>query len=340
MIRRALRRITFDHVAIAFIIVVTACLYYLAADALLHFAASSATDSHKPARADVVAPANGPHASAAPADGATVTSDRIADVFARIGYRLDTVRADGEVPRVFLASLPSDLSDIAVPERRKIMFIETALPLILHVNELIALDRERVIDLRDRVAAGRAISAADRTWLERAAAAYGLDRVDMDELVRRVDVIPPSLALAQSAEESGWGTSRFAQEGNALFGQRTWSDDGGLVPSQRGDGDSYRVAAFDQLMDGVKSYAFNLNSHPAYAELRRVRAQIRSRGETPDGYTLAGALTSYSERGADYINTIRFLMRENDLAAFDRAKLNAPELVNLIDHVKRGAPTS
>ena len=321
MIRRALRRITFDHVAIAFIIVVTACLYYLAADALLHFAASSATDSYKPARADVVAPANGPHASAAPADGATVTSDRIADVFARIGYRLDTVRADGEVPRVFLASLPSDLSDIAVPERRKIMFIETALPLILHVNELIALDRERVIDLRDRVAAGRAISAADRTWLERAAAAYGLDRVDMDELVRRVDVIPPSLALAQSAEESGWGTSRFAQEGNALFGQRTWNDDGGLVPSQRGDGDSYRVAAFDQLMDGVKSYAFNLNSHPAYDKFRRTRAAQRHDNDALDGFALAGTLGRYSERGLAYVRAVRTIIRRNALDVFDHARL-------------------
>ena len=321
MIRRALRRITFDHVAIAFIVVVTAGLYYAAAHALLQFAASSAADSRKPARADIVAPSDGPRASAAPADGATITSDRIADVFARIGYRLDTVRADGEVPRVFLTSLPSDLSDIAMPERRKIMFIETALPLILHVNELIALDRERVIDLRDRMAAGRAITDDERTWLERAAAAYGLDRLDMDELLRRIDVIPPSLALAQSAEESGWGTSRVAQEGNALFGQFTWSDNGGLLPDQRGDGVRYRIAVFDQLMDCVKSYALNLNSHPAYDKFRRTRAAQRHDNHALDGFALAGTLGRYSERRLAYVRAVRTIIRRNALDVFDHARL-------------------
>ena len=93
-----------------------------------------------------------------------------------------------------------------------------------------------------------------------------------------------------------------------------------------------------RVLDAVRAYVQNLNSHPAYAELRKVRAQMRAKGETPDGYTLAGALTSYSERGTDYIGTIRYLMKENDLGAFDHAKLNAPELVNLIDHVKQSTP--
>jgi len=335
MIRRALRKITFDHVAIAFIVVITAGIYYLAADALLRIAAAPTPGgSHNPARAHVAVPApataSGPHASAEPADGAAVTSDRIADAFARIGYRLDTVRADGEVPRVFLASLPSDLSDIAVPERRKIMFIETALPLILHVNEVIALDRERIVDLRDRMAAGRAISADDRTWLEREAAAYGLDRLDMDELVRRVDVIPPSLALAQSAEESGWGTSRVAQEGNALFGQFTWSDDSGLPPNQRGDGVRYRIAVFDQLMDCVKSYALNLNSHPAYDKFRRARAAQRHDGNALDGFALAGLLGPYSERGLAYVRAVRTIIRRNALDVFDHARLGGQVVTDTI----------
>ena len=101
---------------------------------------------------------------------------------------------------------------------------------------------------------------------------------------------------------------------------------------------AFKVKSFPWVLDAVRAYVQNLNSHPAYAELRRARAQMRASGQPVDGHALAGALTSYSERGADYINTIRYLMRENDLAAFDRAKLNAPELVNLIDHVKRPNP--
>src|SRR5690606_12194341 len=104
-------------------------------------------------------------------------------------------------------------------------------------------------------------------WLDRTAEAYGIDRTgpeDFAELLRRADTIPPSLALAQAAEESGWGTSRFAREGNALFGQRVWRGEDGIVPSDRADGETYRVAAFEHLIDGVKSYARNLNTHSAY----------------------------------------------------------------------------
>jgi Bax protein len=202
------------------------------------------------------------------------------------------------------------------------MFIETALPLILHVNEMIARDRARLVSLRARMANGETISDADQAWLRTEADAYGLDHVDMDELMLRVDVIPPSLALAQSAEESGWGTSRFAQEGNALFGQRIWTDNGGLVPNERGDGDRYRVAAFDRLIDGVVSYARNLNSHPAYDAFRRARAAQRHGRGTLDGFTLAGSLARYSERGARYIRAVRTIIRSNALDSFDHARLD------------------
>lgn len=326
MIRRLVRRVTFDHIAIAFVIVITAGLYYLAAGALLRAATPpAATVAHKLSRVDAASPAEVPpgglYASAERTDAAAVTTARVSHVFSRIGYDLDSVRADGEVPRVFMASLPTDLPDLPVPKQRKIMFIETALPLILHVNELIARDRARIADLRDQMAAGASLSAADKAWLDHEATVYGLDHVDMDALMRRVDVIPPSLALAQSAEESGWGTSRFAQEGNALFGQRTWNGDNGLVPKQRAEGGRYRVASFDHLMDAVKSYALNLNTHPAYDDFRRARAAQRRTDDDLDGFALAGTLAAYSENGAAYVQTLRTIIRGNSLGVFDHAKL-------------------
>ena len=136
-----------------------------------------------------------------------------------------------------------------------------------------------------------------------------------------VDCHAPSLALAQSAEESGWGTSRVAQEGNALFGQFTWSDDGSLLPNQRGDGLRYRIAVFDQLMDCVKSYALNLNSHPAYDKFRRARAAQRHDDDALDGFALAGTLGPYSERGLAYVRAVRTIIRRNALDVFDHARL-------------------
>ena len=151
---------------------------------------------------------------------------------------------------------------------------------------------------------------------------YGLDSLDFDALLKRVDIVPPSLAIAQAAEESGWGTSRFAREGNALFGQRAYkASKKGIVPKERPDGTNFRVRAFDHLIDGVKAYVHNLNSHFAYEDFRDLRATLRAETGHIDGYALAGSLLRYSERGEDYINTIRVIMRVNSLQVFDSAKL-------------------
>jgi Bax protein len=259
--------------------------------------------------------------------------------FEEIGYTLDEVRNGGRVPRVLVTHLPGDLASIKEVDRRKAAFAQTLLPLILIVNENVANQRRELVRLRDLRAAGLPLSERQEAWLADLAKQYNVPDRDIDKLMLKVDVIPPSLALAQAIEESGWGTSYFARHGNALFGQRAWGDAAkGIVPAAREEGATFKVQSFPWVLDAVRAYVRNLNSHPAYAELRRVRAEMRASGEPIDGYTLAGALTRYSERGADYINAIRYLIRENDLAAFDRAKLNAPELVNLINHVKRAAP--
>jgi Bax protein len=250
------------------------------------------------------------------------SSEKLSDVFSRIGYHLDHVREHGRVPRVFLANIPTDLPNIRLAEQRKVMFIQTALPLILHVNEVILHDRDRIKHLRDAARAGAPLDQTDVAWLEAKADEYGLDAMDFDRLLRRVDIIPPSLALAQSAEESGWGTSRFAQEGNALFGQRVWQPHkDGIVPEERPEGERFRVRAFKHLIDGVKSYAKNLNVHWAYDAFRKERAAMRRKGEKLDGAHLAESLQSYSERGGDYVRTLRTIMRVNSFKLFDGVKL-------------------
>lgn len=248
------------------------------------------------------------------------TGDRLARLFERVGHRLDDIQATGRVQRILLADLPADLGNIPVAAERKRLFVSVALPLILQVNETIMGVRARIIGLRDQAAAGHSLSRGDRHWLSSMVRSFNLDELDYDELLAAVDIIPPSLALAQAAEESGWGTSRFARDGNALFGQRTYSQGHpGMVPSELGPGASFRVRKFDSLLSSVASYAHNLNSHHFYGEFRRARAEMRRAGGAIHGSALVGTLRRYSERGSDYIESLRLIIRVNRFQRFDTA---------------------
>jgi Bax protein len=247
----------------------------------------------------------------------------------KMGYHLEDVRRYGDVPRLFLASLPPELQKIQQPRARKILFIKTALPLILHANEMILWDRKKILKLLDKSRNGKTVAPREQAWLNKKAQEYGLATPDLTELVRRIDIIPPSLVLAQAAEESGWGTSRFAHEGNAIFGQRTWRGNNGMKPARREEGKTFKVRAFNRLIDGIMSYTRNLNGHTAYDAFRRAREAQRRRGGVLDGYALATTLERYSERGSAYINTIQMLIRVNRMQAFDRARLSDQRVVEL-----------
>lgn len=262
-----------------------------------------------------------PHGDGPVAPLQVKSTELLSDAFDRAGYRLDGVRRHGEVPRLFLVSLPGDLREIRTPSDRKIMFIKTALPLILLVNEQIERDRMKIQILRTLIGAGVEIAADDGAWLTAIAERHELARIDFDELLRRVDIIPPSLALAQGAEETGWGTSRFAHEGNALFGQRIFGGKGGLVPYQREKGETFKVRAFEDLIEGVKAYVHNLNTFTAYGEFRRTREALREAGQPLVGTVLASTLENYSERRQAYIDAIRLIIRANSLGMFDKARL-------------------
>lgn len=246
-------------------------------------------------------------------------SSLLRQTFLRAGYDLDAISAgrDG-VPRIILSSLPADLADLDVPGTRKKLFIATMLPLVLQVNEEIAARRRRLTDLQARLATGEALGSGDADWLAALAAEFGGSGTDPMPLLGRVDQIPTSLALAQAAEESGWGTSRFARDGNALFGQWSFDDEAMRPAAARQPG--YGIRPFASLLDAVRAYAHNLNTHAAYREFRRLRATVRESGRPLDGHALAGTLTGYSERGSAYVRSLRAIIRANGLSAYDAAR--------------------
>ena len=224
------------------------------------------------------------------------------------------------VPRVGIVRLPKVLSnawreDVSL---RKSVFFRVGLSQVLQVNEEILAERKRLLGLRP----GN-LSADDHVWLTAALAHY---RVTADKemtlagqlaaLALRIDMLPPSMVIVQGAIESAWLQSRFARMGQAIFGQWTTSQSG--MKALHGDA---RLAKFDTPRQALTAYMRNLNTHPAYAGLRMARADLRRRGQLPDGDVLAGHLTSYAETGEDYVALVRRMIREDDLTRFDRAQL-------------------
>lgn len=224
--------------------------------------------------------------------------------------------ADAPVPRRFDGRLPGPMPTDALARKR--LFLATVLPLVLRVNEDISATRARLMRIRGLALNGRPLTGSQKTWLRRLALRYGTEAGDFAALLHHVDIIPPSLVLAQAATESGWGSSRFAQQGNALFGQRTWRAGGGLVPAGRSADAVFEVRSFDTLDAGIRAYVHNLNSHPAYGVFRVQRAQ---RGPRLNALALAAGLSAYSELGTEYVEILRQVISENDLDRLDRARL-------------------
>jgi len=213
-----------------------------------------------------------------------------------------------------------DIDEIADSDARKRLFLRTLLPLVLQANAELRQARAKLIDALDAQAAGR-LGATDALWLETVAEWYGAEPGDAADLLARVDAVPPSLALAQAAQESGWGTSRFALNANALFGQRSWGAGAvGLKPAEA-DRHDFKVRGFPDLMSAVRAYLHNLNSHRAYQDLRKRRARARALGTPLHALNLVGGLKNYSEEGQDYVLALSELISSNDLQALDGTKL-------------------
>ena len=247
---------------------------------------------------------------------------KLRQLFARFEYDLDTVRS-GErmVPPLYLASVPRGMRKIQQPAERKQVFLRMMLPLVLKANEGVRAERNRLLSVKHAQEIGTAISDADRVYLKSMARRYGVRKPSIDLLLARVDILPVSIALAQSAIESGWGTSRFVLEGNAPFGQWTTASFKGLVPKERTDGKTHKIRAFDDLYESVRSYIHNLNTHRAYRRFRAMREAMRASGTRLDSLTLISSLKSYSEKGDAYVTLLKNVIVVNQLEPLDRARL-------------------
>jgi Bax protein len=253
---------------------------------------------------------------------AAVAVSELRDKFSAASFDLAAVRQDSQpVPRLFVDILPPDFDKLTEAGKLKQTFFQMVLPLTLKVNEEILGDRHQILLLQKKITAGNALSGKEREWLAALAARYDVAPGDMPELLRRVDAISPALALAQSAEESGWGRSWFAVNGNALFGQRTWDKGLGLVPRRRDEGSRHEVRVYPSLLDSVRSYARNLNGHPAYEDFRARRAEMRADAGQLDPYRLIETLTAYSERRESYVETIRKILRLDNLEELEGTRL-------------------
>lgn len=242
------------------------------------------------------------------------------DVFKDRGFDPEAALREGaaKIPPVYLASLPGDLKSVRSTHLRKALFVSVVLPHVLKANERIRQDRVRLARLQRADRTERTIRGRDRKWLGRMAKKYRTKPMDFDELLRRVDTVPPRLAIAQAAQESGWGTSRFARAGNALFGQH--APDGAGAMTALGDR-SVTLKSFDNLHRSVLDYMRNLNSNPAYEKFRDMRAQMRGAGLPVDAVALAGSLDRYSEEGALYVERLRTVMSMPEVAAARGARL-------------------
>ena len=250
------------------------------------------------------------------------TVEETVDLFKEAGFDPLAVSGAGKgevaVPPVFLAGLPQDIENTRSLDKRKSLFVSVVLPHILHANERLREDRTRILALRDRHRAEQRLRKRDLRWLETVAVRYGTETLDFEELLRRVDVIPPRLALAQAAQESGWGTSRFARLGNALFGQHA-PDGQNAMAAREAPGVSLR--AFESLQHSVLGYMRNLNTHRAYKRFRFARERMRDELRTLDAVELADTLGSYSEEGRTYVIRLRAVMALPEIAAARGARL-------------------
>ena len=238
-------------------------------------------------------------------------------LFEELKYDLKEIRNGEPVKPVFFTQLPRGINELDSISQRKQVFIQVVLPLVLSENQKILLIRKKIKFLANT----NSISQKEKKWLEAKFKQYRVKNNDVNELLEKVDIIPPSIAIAQAAYESGWGTSRFALEGNSLFGQRTWRSGSGFVPKERSSKATFEVTKFQIIRASVKAYKKNLNTHKSYKKFRELRAEMRSSKKEISGIKLSNHLTTYSEIGEKYVLYLKQIIDHNSLMDFDKSIL-------------------
>jgi len=251
-----------------------------------------------------------------PSDTVRLSASTIEQLFKETDYNLKDVRKTKLVKPVKLSLLPNEMKMIESTEKRKNLFIQIILPLIIEENNRIKLNRKKLFSILNK----NHNSNAEKKWLNEKFKQYGVLNKDLSTLKVRMDMVPVSLAIAQAAKETGWGTSRFALEGNALFGQWTWSGEG-IKPADADHNATHKVMKFKILKSSIRAYQRNLNTHSGYKEFRMARAALRDNRRNLDGLILATYLNKYAETGTEYVKIIKQIIKQNNLTDFDKVKL-------------------
>ena len=259
--------------------------------------------------------------------GVRLKASVLYQLFEDTNYKLSDVRINKIAKPVEIGKLPYELKEIQSTKKRKELFIQIVLPLILEENNKILLDRKKLFAILNK----NNNSNSDNQWLNKKFKQYGVSSKDIPTLKRRMDIIPPSMAIAQAAKETGWGTSRFALEGNALFGQWTYTDKG-IKPAAAEAGTTHKVMMFNVLKSSVRAYTRNLNTHKSYKKMRYVRAIQRDNRGKLDSFELVDYLDRYAETGKEYTIILKKIIEQNSLIDFDDVKIlpNSEAVKNLI----------
>jgi len=251
-----------------------------------------------------------------PVDTVRLSASTIEELFKSTDYNLNDVRKNKLVKPISLTLLPSEIKQIENAKKRKNLFIQIILPLVIKENNKIKSDRNKLFNILNK----SKNTLAENNWLNSKFKQYGVVNKNLLTLKIRMDEVPVSMAIAQAAKETGWGTSRFAQEGNALFGQWTWSGEG-IKPAGADDGTTHKVMKFKVLQASVKAYQRNLNTHSTYKDFRSARAELRNENKKLDSIVLTEHLDKYAETGKEYVRILQQIIRQNNLEDFDDAKL-------------------
>ena len=251
-----------------------------------------------------------------PSKSVRIRASTLDQIFNDREYELKIVRKNKIVKPFEVGMLPAEMKSIENSKKRKDLFIKIVLPLALSENNRIKRDRNTLFKILNK----NNNTKAEKEWLKNKFKQYGVIKNDLSTLKIRMDEIPVSLIIAQAAKETGWGTSRFAIEGNALFGQWTYSG-AGIKPAAADKEDKHKVMTFSVLKASVRAYQRNLNTHSSYKEFRKARAIQRDNDEPLNSLELATYLNAYAETGEEYTKILRKIIQQNNLKDFDNAKI-------------------
>ena len=243
-------------------------------------------------------------------------TETVLNLFKDVEYDLGKVRTQKLVKPIYFTQFPRDLDALQSTKLKKETFIKIVLPLIVAENERILADRQKLLLLSDK----KFTTDLEKQWLRQKLLEYKVKKGDLKQLATRMDIIPTSIALAQAAKESGWGTSRFALEGNAIFGQWTWSGQG-IAPLDRESNKNHKILKFPILRASVKAYQNNLNTHKSYSKFRQKRMALRDKNKKINGLELTETLNNYAQTGSEYTKKLNQIIKQNRLMDFEPVKL-------------------